>query len=90
MKRNRESFTVIDSIQHAWTNMLSVFHVLRRGCPVSGSRLRRKDEQRIRPAAREQLQRFEAGERANVQTVHVHAGMVHLGLVEGKSRASAA
>ena len=66
--------------------MVSVFGVLRSGCPVSRSPLRRKDEQRIRRVAGEQLQRLEAGKRASMQSERVHTDMVHLELVEGKSR----
>lgn len=69
-----------------WTNMVSVFRVLWSGCPVSRSALRRKDEQRIRRVAGEQLQRLEASKRTSMQSGRVHADMVHLGLVEGKSR----
>lgn len=75
--------------QREWpcrTNMVSVFRVLRNGCPVSRSPLPGKDEQRIRRFTREQLQRFEAGERASMQSDRVLADMVHLGLVEGNSR----
>lgn len=66
--------------------MVSVFRVVWSGCPVSRSPLRRKDEQRIRRVAGEQLQRLEASERASMQSGRVHTDMVHLGLVEGKSR----
>ena len=66
--------------------MVSVFGVLRCGCPVSRSPLRRKDEQRIRRVAGEQLQRLEASKRASMQSERVHTDMVHLELVEGKSR----
>lgn len=68
--------------------MVSVFRVLRSGRSVSRSPLRGKDEQRIRRVAVGQLQRLEASERANVQSVPLRGGMVHLGLVEGKSRAA--
>lgn len=69
-----------------WTNMVSVFRVVWSGCPVSRSPLRRKDEQRIRRVAGEQLQRLEASKRTSMQSGRVHTDMVHLGLVEGKSR----
>lgn len=67
--------------------MVSVFRVVWSGCPVSRSPLRRKDEQRIRRVAGEQLQqRLEASKRTSMQSGRVHTDMVHLGLVEGKSR----
>lgn len=75
----------IVSIEHASTNMVSVFRVLRSGCPVSRSSLRRKDEQRISRVAGEQLQRFEASKRTSMQSERVYTDMVHLELVEGKS-----
>lgn len=59
-----------------------LFGVLRSGCPVSRSPLRRKDEQRIRRVAGEQLQRLEASKRASMQSEPVHTDMVHLELVE--------
>lgn len=65
--------------------MVSVFRVLRSGCPVSRSPLRCKDEQRISRVAGEQLQRFEASKRTSMQGERVYTDMVHLELVEGKS-----
>lgn len=60
-----------------------VFRVVWSGCPVSRSPLRRKDEQRIRRVAGEQLQqRLEASKRTSMQSGRVHTDMVHLGLVE--------
>lgn len=67
--------------------MVSVFRVLRSGCPVSRSSLRGKDEKRIRRVAGEQLQQLEASQRASMQSERLHADMVHLELVEGKSLA---